>query len=95
MKARRAWCKQHGVRYQSAGIGETRGGITCVWSPTMARIADLHGTFDCVVVDEGTRLQGTESRIGASVRLLNPRFRLVLTGTPINLTSLLPDRRGP
>ena len=83
VKARRAWCKQHGVRYQSAGIGETRGGITCVWSPTMARIADLHGTFDCVVVDEGTRLQGTESRIGASVRLLNPRFRLVLTGTPI------------
>ena len=83
VKARRAWCKQHGVRYQSAGIGETRGGITCVWAPTMARIADLHGTFDCVVVDEGTRLQGTESRIGASVRLLNPRFRLVLTGTPI------------
>jgi hypothetical protein len=83
VKARRAWCNQHGVRYQGVGVGETRGGITCVWSPTMARIADLHGTFDCVVVDEGTRLQGTESRIGASVRLLNPRYRLVLTGTPI------------
>ena len=83
VKARKAWCEEHGVRYRGFGVGETRGGITCVWSPTMARIAALHNSFDCVVVDEGTRLQATESRIGASVRLLDPAYRLVLTGTPI------------
>jgi hypothetical protein len=83
VKNRKAWCRKHRIKYQDGGIGETRGGITCVWSPTMARLAAAFDSFDCVVVDEGTRLQGTESRIGASVRLLNPRYRLVLTGTPI------------
>ena len=86
VKRRKAWCKLHRVRYDaSAGdsVGSTFNGITCVWEPTMARIAQTHGTFDCVVVDEGTRLQATESRIGASVRTLEPRYRLVLTGTPI------------
>lgn len=82
-KRRKAWCKKHRIRYESYGIGETRNDITCVWTPTMARLAAACESFDCVVVDEGTRLQGTESRIGASVRLLNPRYRLVLTGTPI------------
>ena len=83
LKRRKAWCNEQGVRYQGFGIGETRNGITCVWTPTMARLAAAYDSFDCVVVDEGTRLQGSESRIGASVRLLNPRYRLVLTGTPI------------
>ena len=86
VKRRKAWCKLHRVRYDaSAGdsVGITSHGITCVWEPTMARIAQTHGSFDCVVVDEGTRLQATESRIGASVRTLEPRYRLVLTGTPI------------
>jgi hypothetical protein len=83
VKNRKAWCRKNRIKYQEGGIGETRGGITCVWSPTMARLAAAFDSFDCVVVDEGTRLQGTESRIGASVRLLNPRYRLVLTGTPI------------
>lgn len=86
VKRRKAWCKLNRVRYDAnAGdsIGSTFNGITCVWEPTMARIAQTHGSFDCVVVDEGTRLQATESRIGASVRTLEPRYRLVLTGTPI------------
>ena len=86
VKRRKVWCKLHRVRYDaSAGdsVGITSHGITCVWEPTMARIAQTHGSFDCVVVDEGTRLQATESRIGASVRTLEPRYRLVLTGTPI------------
>jgi hypothetical protein len=86
VKRRKAWCKLHRVRYDAnAGdsIGSTFNDITCVWEPTMARIAQTHGSFDCVVVDEGTRLQATESRIGASVRTLEPRYRLVLTGTPI------------
>lgn len=83
---RRAWCRTHRVRYETScgdSIGTTRGGVTCVWTPTLARLAEFHGTFDCVVVDEGTRLQANESRIGSSVRLLAPRYRLVLTGTPI------------
>lgn len=82
-KKRREWCKRRRIAYDGGGVGEERNGITCVWTPTMARLAAAHDSFDCVVVDEGTRLQATESRIGASVRLLNPRFRLVLTGTPI------------
>ena len=86
VKRRKLWCKQHRVKYDSeAGesIGITRGGIKCVWTPTIARLAQTYGSFDCVVVDEGTRLQSTESRIGSSVRTLEPRYRLVLTGTPI------------
>jgi hypothetical protein len=83
LNRRKAWCAKHRVRYEGYGIGEARNGITCVWTPTLARVAAAFESFDCVVVDEGTRLQATESRIGASVRLLDPRFRLVLTGTPI------------
>jgi hypothetical protein len=83
---RRLWCREHGVAYdKTAGdsIGTSRNGIECVWTPTLARVIATHNSFDCVVVDEGTRLQATESRIGASVRLLDPAYRLVLTGTPI------------
>ena len=54
-----------------AGIGETRGGITCVLKPCLARLFDAWGTFDCVVVDEGTKLQATESCISQGVRMLN------------------------
>jgi len=85
-KRRRAWCLDNHQRYTTDianSIGETRGGITCVWTPTLARVAALHDAFDCVVLDEGTRLQATESRIAASIRLLDPAYRLVLTGTPI------------
>jgi SNF2 family DNA or RNA helicase len=39
--------------------------------------------FDCVVIDEGTRLQADEAHIARGVRLLKPKYRLVLTGTPI------------
>lgn len=73
------------------GIGEEKcydgQAIRCVWLPTLARvIADAEkygGGFDCVIVDEGTRLQANDSLIGLGVRQLSPRFRVVLTGTPI------------
>lgn len=84
--ARKAFCRTHRIRYDpraGESIGTTRRGITCVWTPTLARLCATYETFDCVVIDEGTRLQATESRIAASVRLLNPRTRLLLTGTPI------------
>lgn len=69
------------------GIGEERNGIRCVWTPTLARtIATSEicgGGFDMVIIDEGTKIQGNEAHIANGVRQLNPRFRLVLTGTPI------------
>ena len=70
-----------------AGIGETRHGIRCIWRPTMARMLAgwerCGGGFDCVVVDEGTKLQADGSHISQGVRSLAPKYRLVLTGTPI------------
>lgn len=65
------------------GIGDSENGITCVMVPTLARVLRMWDCFDCVVVDEGTRLQANDSHIGMGVRMLNPTFRLVLTGTPI------------
>lgn len=75
------------VRKLWEGIGEGRGGIRCVWKPTLARVIAAAevcgGGFDAVIVDEGTRLQSTDSHVGRGVRALNPANRLVLTGTPI------------
>ena len=85
-RQRHGWCRDNHRRCTTDiadSIGQTRNGITCIWKPTLARVAALHNAFDCVVIDEGTRLQATESRIAASIRLLDPAFRLVLTGTPI------------
>lgn len=39
--------------------------------------------FDCVMIDEGTRIQADDSLIGACVRHLHPRFRAILTATPV------------
>lgn len=45
-------------------------------------------SFGCVIVDEGVRMKSTHSKMGVGLRLLNPRCRLVLTGTPVkNLVS--------
>lgn len=66
-----------------AGIGDVRNGITCVLKPCLARLFEAWNTFDCVVVDEGTKLQATESCISQGVRMLNPQYRLLLTGTAI------------
>ena len=70
------------------GIGmENEHGIRCVWLPTLARVIShaeaIGGGFDCVVIDEGVRLQATDSHVSNGVRRLNPKYRLVLTGTPI------------
>jgi SNF2 family DNA or RNA helicase len=63
----------------------------CVVDPTLADLcAD---TFQCVVVDEGTKLKGGfETQIGAGVLQLNPPYRLVCTATPIKnrLPNLFP-----
>lgn len=68
------------------GIGMDRGGITCVWKPCLAReLKMLEGRgvgFDCVVLDEATAIQG-ESMIAKGVTLLDPEFRMLMTGTPV------------
>ena len=66
-----------------AGIGAERNGIRCVWKPTLARMLAQHDTFDMVLVDEGTIMQADNSHLGNGVRMLNPRYRYVFTGTPI------------
>jgi len=75
------------------GIGEVRTyeiqnpefkiqhSVRCVYQPSLATL--VRDLFDCVTVDEAVRLKSDESYISLGVRQLRPRFRLVLTGTPI------------
>ena len=67
------------------GVGAERQGITCVWHPSLAReLKQLEGRgagFDCVVLDEATMIQG-DSKISHGVTILNPEFRLLMSGTP-------------
>jgi hypothetical protein len=67
------------------GIGMDYNGIKCVLTPSLATLCQNGGRclFDAVVVDEGVRLKATESYVSQGIRALRPRFRLVLTGTPI------------
>ncbi len=64
------------------GIREVARPVRCVWDPTLADLcADA---FDCVVVDEATKLKGGfDTQIAAGVLQLQPRYRLVCTATPI------------
>ena len=86
IRRRKRFCAENGIHWRSEysdGIGHTERGITCIFAPTLARVIAMHDTFDCVIVDEGTKLQATESRVAHSIRLLDPAYRYVLTGTPI------------
>jgi len=65
----------------SDGIGETRNGIKCVFSPSLADLC--RDCFAACVVDEGTKIKGDDTLIGTGVRSINAAFRLVLTATPI------------
>lgn len=65
-----------------ATVGTTRNRITCVYSPTLSQL--VRQTFACVVVDEGTRLQGGfETDLASGVIELQPLYRIVLSATPI------------
>jgi hypothetical protein len=69
------------------GVGETRNGIFCTYTPSLstqlaAWTAQGRGV-DCVVADEGTRLQADDSLFSTALRRLVPANRLILTGTPI------------
>lgn len=64
------------------GIGAVNAqGVKCVWAPTLSTL--VQDLFDCVVIDEGVRIKSSDTYIGTGVRQLKPRFRLVLTATPI------------
>lgn len=56
-------------------------------APSLAELC--WNAFDCVVVDEGVRMKGEDTLTGMRVRQLAPRYRLVLTGTPVK--NRLPD----
>lgn len=76
------------IAYLTAGIGTEKSvgndhKITCVWTPSLARLINIHNSFDFVVVDEGVRVQSNDAHIATGVRLLNPKYRLLLSATPI------------
>lgn len=60
--------------------------LRCVWDATLSD--EAMDSFDCVVVDEGTRLKGSSLQALGVLRL-RPRFRYILTATPIK--NRLPD----
>jgi len=65
----------------SAGIGESRNGIKCLYSPSLADLC--RDCFAACVIDEGTKIKGDATTVGTGVRSINAPFRLVLTATPI------------
>ena len=71
----------------STGVGEEHSGFRCIYSPSLADLC--RNDFDCVVIDEATRIKGEETLVGVGCRLMRPKFRLVLTATPIK--NRLPD----
>jgi hypothetical protein len=78
-------CAQYALNME--GVGEYKGKFKCVWSPSLS---DLCGrAFKCVVLDEGVKIKGDDTIIGAGVRQMDPEYRLVLTATPIK--NRLPD----
>jgi hypothetical protein len=70
------------------GVGiQDKNGIRCVYS---ASLADLcRKAFDVVVIDEATKIKGDQTLVGLGCRLMDPKYRLVLTATPIK--NRLPD----
>lgn len=61
--------------------------IKCVYSPSMADLCSH--LFDCVVIDEGVKMKGADTAVGRGIRQMCPKYRLVLTATPVK--NRLPD----
>lgn len=60
------------------------GKIKCVNKPTLATLLTAFGDiFNCVMCDEAVRLKSNDSHTSLGVRQLNPRWRALLSGTPI------------
>ncbi|HEV7927252.1 MAG TPA: SNF2-related protein [Verrucomicrobiae bacterium] len=77
----------HKLAEYAAGVGEIRTGIKCVYSPSVADLCSH--LFDCVVIDEGVKMKGSDTQVGRGIRQMCPRYRLVLTATPVK--NRLPD----
>jgi hypothetical protein len=67
--------------YHDLGFNHTSHGAQPMANHLGALIKAGAGV-DCVVVDEGTRLQADETHIAEGVRKLDPTLRLLLTATP-------------
>lgn len=79
-------CKQRHAEF-TVGLDEKKNGFRCIYSP---RLSDLcHRDFDCVVIDEANKIKGEETAVGIGCRIMDPKYRLVLTATPIK--NRLPD----
>lgn len=61
--------------------------LECTYCPSLADLA--YESFACMVVDEGVKMKGEDTYVGQGVRKMNPKFRLVLTATPVK--NRLPD----
>jgi hypothetical protein len=75
-------------RMLAEGVGtENAQGVRCTYSPSLADL--VRHAFGCVAIDEAVRIKSEDSIIGIGVRSLCPKYRIVLTGTPIK--NRLPD----
>jgi SNF2 family DNA or RNA helicase len=79
-------CRDQWVAWND-GMGKVVKGIKCLYSPSLADLCEKD--FDVVVIDEATKIKGETTIVGCGVRQMKPRYRLVLTATPIK--NRLPD----
>jgi len=55
--------------------------IKCLYSASLSDLS--YNAFRAVVVDEGVKMKGADTYVGAGVRQMDPEYRLVLTATPV------------
>jgi SNF2 family DNA or RNA helicase len=75
-------CRFFITTFHELGYNHTRDGSPSL-ADCIAKLIAKGAGFDCVIVDEGTRLQNEETHISTGVRKLNPKLRMLLTGTPV------------
>ena len=61
--------------------------IKCCYSPSLGDLC--YNAFDCVCIDEGVKMKGEDTLVGKGVRAMTPKYRLILTATPVK--NRLPD----
>ena len=61
--------------------------VKCLYSPSLSDLS--YNAFEAVAIDEGVKMKGEETFVGKGVRQMAPKYRLVLTATPVK--NRLPD----
>ncbi len=61
--------------------------VKCIYSVSLSDLC--YRAFDCVAIDEGVKMKGEDTLVGKGVRQMDPKYRLILTATPIK--NRLPD----